>query len=226
MSGRFVTAYLLRQNRSLDLRRLPSIARDADMESARNPAVLVIPRSGNLRDPYLMLLTSAGRGPEVLPSGLAAMAVHVRANLDASQDHAWQQVAHVLVSPGKWSRCAAVKQMPRLLSRFPRCEVLVGRHGRGCLLRMRDGWTIVITGSPGRQVIETGTWPGVYGSVVYSWLAAGLPLSTMEDAVVITGHCDTSLGEITQLVVSAHPHIDVIPPRDRRLSKRSHDFLR
>lgn len=247
MSGTFVAAYLLRVTNTLTLRRPPPRGRRRECGAPRDPAVLVIPRSGFVRDPYLVVLGRVGRARAAAPTespvgsplgspsgsaaGLAAVDVHIRARIDASHDHAWQRMADVLVHAGRWGTPAARKQMAILLGRFPGCAVIAGHHRRGCLVGMRDGRTVEVSGSPVLRSGGATTWPAVYGSVIHSWLSAGLPLSTIEDAVVIAGHCAADGGdagrEITQFSVSARTYIRVIPAqgrRWRRSTRSSHPF--
>lgn len=258
MSGTFVAAYLLRVTNPLTLRRSPLPVRRREFGAPCDPAVLVIPRSGFVRDPYLVVLGRAGRTHAApltaspvglplrpflgshggMPAGLAAVDVHIRARIDSSYDHAWQRMADVLVHNEKWPLHAPGKQLAILLGRFPGCAVITGHHRCGCLVAMRDGRTVEISGSPIFQSGGGAAWSAVYGSVIHSWLSAGLPLSTIEDAVVVAGHCAADIDadaddgdgdgrEAPQLFVSARTHIRVIPAQGRwrrRSLRPSHLF--
>ena len=216
MSGLFVAAYLLRVTHALTLRHPPTQVRRDDLSAAHDPVVLVIPRGGAVRDPYLVVLARASGMREPLPTGLTTTDIHVRARIDASRDMAWQGMADVLVYPGTWPRHAPNKRMALLFDRFPGCEILAGRHRQGFLVGMRDGRTAMVTTSPGSRPAAATTWAAVYGSVLYTWLLTGMPISTLEDAVVIAGHCVAGIGEIRWLVVSARSTVRVIPPRAPR----------
>jgi hypothetical protein len=207
----YVAAYLLRVTNALTLRHPPLPVRRGDPPAALHPVVLVIPRGGAVRDPYLVVLARASGMREPPPTSLTATDIHVRARIDASRDISWQGMADVLVHPGKWPRHAPIRRMALLFDRFPECEILAGRHRHGCLVGMRDGRTAVVTPSSVLRTAAATTWPAVYGSVLYTWLSAGMPIGTLEDAVVIAGHCVAGVGEIRWLVVSARSLVRVIP---------------
>lgn len=221
MSSTLVAAHLLRVRKTLTLSRLPGTAVRHSAAETQDPCVLVIPRSGGPRDPYLVVLTGIHQAWRNDSSQLATVDVdvHARACLDTSQETASQEMADVLVCPGYWP-CrpshVSSKLTACLLDRFPGCEVLAAPHRRGCRLETRDGRTVAVTVSPMSRVAEAVAKPSVYGSVLHCWLIAGISLSTVQEAVVIAGYCDATTGTILRLYATARMHIEVAARPGRR----------
>lgn len=222
MYGTIISTYLFRVTDALTLSHPSKFGARHRLRNTRTPAVLVIPRSGRIRDPYLVVQEVACADYNGCPigsfKGLASVDVHVRARIGGFHDRSWQEVADVLVCPSGWPRGLSPEQMAHFFGQFPGCDVLIGRHQKGCVLGLRDGRMVTVTGSAIFPAFGDTAWPGVYGSVLHCWLAAGVPLGTVEDATVIAAHVDPATGGVDHLAVAARTLLHVTCHGARRHS--------
>ncbi|GAA0389044.1 hypothetical protein Acor_59720 [Acrocarpospora corrugata] len=172
MLDKLVVAHFFRQRQPLSLNRAPAIPPRATV-----PAVLVIPREGPLREPHLMVVT--GTSPvHGLPPGDVLDDTHLVVDSDDAGDQARRELADVLITRDG---------MAGLLDRYVGCAVAVTRQPGGCLVGLRHGCRAEITGSAG-LIAGADPWPATFGSFLYCWLAARLPLYGLTTATVIAGH--------------------------------------
>jgi hypothetical protein len=200
MEHTIVAAYLMRVERPLTVIRPPArrgIGASGGSHQAHplghafacQPAVLVIPRHGGLRDPYVIVLGEAnGGGRDVPLDGLITVDVHVVAGADKSYDREWREAADVLICPRRrLAQRSSRTMLERLLDHHPGCDIVVGSDRHGCLLALRDGRTVEVTGAPRSVAMSWGPWAAVYGSMLHCWLAAGIPFGPLQGAFVIVG---------------------------------------
>jgi hypothetical protein len=223
MSGTIVTAYLFRVTGALTLTHPSSPTTRLRLLETMAPAVLVIPRSGGVRDPYVVIQAGGRAGWGNLSHGVTSLDVHVRAHLNASHSKTWQEVADVLVCQRVWPRLSP-ERMAHLFDRFPGCDVLVGRRRTGCLLGMRDGGMVAVTAPAIFPAVGATAWPAVYGSVLHCWLTSGVSLSTVEDATVIAGHVDAAIGGLNCFAVAARTRVSLIRQHKSRGDFIAHPF--
>ncbi|MEU9890714.1 hypothetical protein [Sphaerisporangium sp. NPDC051011] len=184
MLEKLVEIRLFRLERALRLTRPPSSAgTTGGLPGA--PAVLVIPRGGSLRTPYLMLVTRGPRRCEPSPGERVFGDTHIVADLGGPAAGDAHEVADVLVGASP-AEVAAPPCGPGVLDGHPGCAVVVARCRNGCLAALRDGPLVSITGAAGFQA-AAGPWPAVYGSFLYGWWAARMPLESLATATVIAG---------------------------------------
>ncbi|MEO3855941.1 hypothetical protein [Acrocarpospora sp. B8E8] len=168
MLDKLVVAHFFGQRQPLSLNRTPPLAPRAAV-----PAVLVIPREGPPLEPHLMVVT----GPSAA-QGLPAADAHIVVDSDDARDQRWQELADVLITR---------HDVAGLLDRHVGCAVAVARQPGGCLVGLRHGPLAQITGSAG-LLAGADPWPATFGSLLYCWLAARLPLYGLTTATVIAGH--------------------------------------
>ncbi|MEU4829932.1 hypothetical protein [Streptosporangium sp. NPDC023615] len=185
-------------------------------------AILVIPREGPLRAPYLMILSPAGHHRGLPPGRRLFDGTHIVAALDDPVDRTWCEVADVLVGP-EGSRNDPESLISGLLDRYPGCEVAVGGReaGGGLSAGLRDGRFVTTTevgGLPG----GADPWPAVYGSFLYGWRIAGMPFEGLATASVIVGrYTGSSAGRIGTLEVAGRTQVGPARPRTRGIGGRS-----
>ncbi|GGK63037.1 hypothetical protein Sme01_05140 [Sphaerisporangium melleum] len=151
------------------------------------PAMLVLPREGPLREPHLMLFTGS-RSFCAMPAGtLLSEGLHVVVHLDDGLGEAWHNVADVVVGAVRRAYPFPAHRVTRILDRYPGCEVATGRRRHGCLAGLRGGRLARITEVTGRQAAGAAPGPALYGSFLYGWLVAGLPLDCLTTASVVHG---------------------------------------
>jgi hypothetical protein len=197
MTYTIVGAHLLRVEHTLTLsRRPPGLAALSGDDDASPPAVLVIPRTGGPREPHLVVVSkpqppweeeASYRDPRAAAWLMAD--VHLAALTDDLHDPASRAAVDVLMCRHRGGRGASAHQMARLLDRHPNCAVVVvGRRRGSCLLGLRDGQTVTVRSRPVRPAAAGRlSGPAMYGSVAHCWLAAGIPVESFGDAVVIVG---------------------------------------
>ncbi|MGW4638364.1 hypothetical protein ACWEN6_07545 [Sphaerisporangium sp. NPDC004334] len=180
----------------------------APVAEPRAPAVLVLPREGPLRDPHLMLFTGS-RSLRAMPRGtLVTEGVHVVVHLDDGAGEGWNNVADVVVGARRRVGPFAAHRVTRILDRYPGCEVATGRRRRGCLAGLRDGRLVQIAEAAGQASVGADPGPAVYGSFLYGWLVAGLPLSCLSTASVLHGrYAGSRAGEPGSLEVAGRAQI-------------------
>ncbi|MFF4989359.1 hypothetical protein ACFY19_19365 [Streptosporangium saharense] len=163
MTIRFVTVQLFRVGH------LPTVERrGVAVPQPGTPALLVT----SARESHVMLV-APGRGRRGTPPGTPVFdGTHIVAHLGERADRDWHEVADVLVTPRPES------EMPKVLGRYPGCEVAIGTYTPGCLAGLRDGRLVTITGS---------TRPELCGSFLYGWHAARMPLDGLTTASVLVG---------------------------------------
>ncbi len=167
-----VVPHFFRQRYPLRLSRTTTIA----PPHSALPALLIIPREGPLRAPHLMVLTGSSVGG--LPRGdLVTDDAHIVADSDDRRDQGWHEIADVLVTR---------QQFAGVLDRYVGCAVAVARGDQGCLIGTRHGLVAEITGTAGLMA-GTDPWPATFGSFLYCWLTAKLPLASLASAAIIAG---------------------------------------
>ncbi|MQA95368.1 MAG: hypothetical protein GEV11_12225 [Streptosporangiales bacterium] len=211
MTGHIVVADVFRLERALVLDRSPA------SPDGRPPAVLVIPRGGGPRDPYLVVLDHRGESVRHLSAGLDFVDYHVVADAGRTPDRGWCDVADVLACAGDPSRRGAAGRIAALLDRYPGSEVVTCGGPSGHLVGTRGGHLIRITAVAAGLTADPVAPLGGYGSVVHAWLAAGLPLECLEKALVVAGHyVAPERRRPGRLVVAVRDHVHSEPFRDRR----------
>ncbi|HEX2316203.1 MAG TPA: hypothetical protein VHJ17_20855 [Thermomonospora sp.] len=140
-----------------------------------DPAVLVIPRGGRLREPRLAVVTA------LCPWASAGGNAHVVARFDDFADRDRRELADVLVGQATRPSRSPAERTLRVLAHYPGCAVAVGRSPSGCLAALRDGPLVGISGPVAPP------WPAVYGSFLHCWTTEGLALDDLARAVVIVG---------------------------------------
>ncbi|WP_433337510.1 hypothetical protein [Spirillospora sp. CA-294931] len=165
-------------------------------------AVLVIPRSGPLRAPLLMVMTrwSARTAPH------SGADTHVVARFDDFGDRYRREVADVLVGRATRPSCAPEARLRRVLDHYPGCALAVGTESGGCRAALRDGRTVLCSGT--LEPLES--WPAIFGSFLYGWLSDELELEALTDAVVIFGALSDD-GPATGLEVAGRVEITLSP---------------
>ncbi|GAA1020104.1 hypothetical protein Aple_037900 [Acrocarpospora pleiomorpha] len=172
MLDKLVVAHFFGQRQPLSLNRTPPLA-----PCAAVPAVLVIPREGPMHEPHLMVLTGPSAADHIDMAGVVADA-HIVVDSDDARDRRWQELADVLITR---------HEVAGLLDRHVGCAVAVARQPGGCLVGLRHGPLAQITGIAG-LLAGADPWPATFGSLLYCWLAARLPLYGLTTATVIAGH--------------------------------------
>lgn len=124
------------------------------------PAAAITPRGG--REVYLMLLDQP---PGVMPGRMVLADTHAVAD----EDDAHRSMADVLIA----------RRPAEVLARRPGCRLAIGPSASQRLLAVRrDGGLIQISCTAGTAAF--------YGSLLYTWTTAGLPLGEL-DVLVSTG---------------------------------------
>ncbi|WP_405139880.1 hypothetical protein OG589_24370 [Sphaerisporangium sp. NBC_01403] len=208
MFEKVVGVHLFRLQDVFHLSRTRSVSQAAAVDPGA-PAILVIPREGPLREPHLMLFTGA-RNFCAMPSGtLVSEGVHVVVRLGDGLEERWCEVADVVVGVARCPYAFAAQRVTRILDRHPGCEVATGRRRRGCLAGLRDGRLAKIA-----EVAGAGH-PGaaMYGSFLYGWLVAGIPLGCLATASVVHGrYIGSAAGGPGSLEVAGRAQIRMIDP--------------
>ncbi|MEV7967854.1 hypothetical protein AB0O34_17965 [Sphaerisporangium sp. NPDC088356] len=211
MLEKLVAVHLFRLQDVFHMRRTASMTRTATVRLSA-PAILVIPREGPLREPHLMVFTGT-RGYCAMPPGtLVSEGVHVVVHLDDGLDEGWREAADVVVGARRRPYPFQAHRVTRILDRYPGCEVATGRRRRGCLVGLRDGRLAKIT-EVGGSAAGAGLGPAVYGSFLYGWLVAGIPLRCLTTASVILGrYIGSAAGTPGSLEVAGRAQIRLTDP--------------
>ncbi|MBO3753059.1 hypothetical protein J5X84_44060 [Streptosporangiaceae bacterium NEAU-GS5] len=186
MSDPFVVAHMFQPARPITLRRL----RGHQIGGAAGgvPAVLVIPRGGPSPAPRLVVVRGSDESLPIPLYDLAGGDAHIVADIDDVQDRSVRALADVLMTRPARQPSAAAARVTGALDRYLGCGIAVTRDGQGgFLMGLRDGRLAEITGV-GRFAADCDPWPGVFGSFLYAWIAANLPLSMLGSALLIAGH--------------------------------------
>ncbi|MFC4529308.1 hypothetical protein [Sphaerisporangium dianthi] len=220
MIERLVGVHLFRLKNVFNLSRADAAPRAATAEVAA-PAILVIPREGPLREPHLMLFNGTRSFCAMPPGTLVSQGVHVVVHLDDGLREAWPEVADVVVGAAGRSHPFAAYRVTRVLSRYPGCEVATGVRRGGCLAGLRDGQLVKIV-EAGGPMAATGPGPAVYGSFLYGWLAAGMPLGCLSTASVVHGrYAGPARGRPGALEVAGRAEIKLAGPVLRSVRRRT-----
>ncbi|MFC4584832.1 hypothetical protein [Sphaerisporangium corydalis] len=219
MLENLVAVHLFRLQDVFHMSRARSAPRVAEGELSA-PAMLVIPRGGPLREPHLMIFTGV-RSFCAIPSGtLITEGAHVVVHLDDGLDEGWCRVADVVVAATRRAYPFPAHRVTRVLDRYPGCEVATSRRRNGCLAGLRDGRFAKITEVSG-SVTAAGPGPAVYGSFLYGWLVAGVPLECLTTASVVLGrYVGSAPGGSGSLEVAGRAEITLTHPSLRSVRKR------
>ncbi|MDH2424986.1 hypothetical protein [Sphaerisporangium sp. TRM90804] len=207
MFERLVGVHVLRLGDVLNMSRVGSTARTASKVPAL--AILVLPREVPPHEPHLVLLTGASNLCAIPPGTLVAEGSHVVVHLDDGLKEAWPEAADVVVGAARRPYPFPAHRVTRILDRYPGCEVATSRRRRGCLAGLRDGRLAKVT-EVGEPLAGTSPGPAVYGSFLYGWLVAGLPLGCLTTASVVHGrYAGPAAGGAGSLEVTGRAQITV-----------------
>jgi hypothetical protein len=181
-----VTAQLLRVDHSLSLAHPVKEGSKKPRRSRHStPAVLIIPRGGNPREPHLVTLESPhGPWDEAAPVRVMTDPHTVMCAEDIGDDSKAHRTADVVVHRAP----SGDHNLPCPLGGDLDCDIAASNLATWSMLRLRDNKVVGIKGPAALLARTTPSWLAVYGSVVHCWLAAGMPIGILGDAVVGVGH--------------------------------------
>jgi hypothetical protein len=192
MLPHIIAAHLLRVDRSLALRHPTGELMEEPISPSHSmPAVLVIPRGGIPREPHLVTVENPhgpydGQAPAcVMTDPHTVLSVE---NVGDDNGHPAHPAADVVVHGGSVGCPGSTDRASRSLGDDADCDIVVRPLATRCLLRLRDGRTVEINGPAALLARAVPRWLAVYGSVLHCWVAAGLPVGPLGDAVVAAGH--------------------------------------
>ena len=209
MAPNLIAAHLLRIDDSLDLDHSPAApgdrTRPADDEM---PAMLVIPSGRGMSEPHLIVMTDPGRQRLARPTGWITTDIHVVACARDRRGRLRHSRPGVFVDRGRTGLVAR-------LARRRGGDIVVGQRAGGCELRLSDGRLLTVAGpriAPAPAGLPSSY--AMYGSAVHCWQAAGISVSTLEQAVVAVGRYVTATAECSmRFVVTGRAEIRLHRPR-------------
>jgi hypothetical protein len=149
-----------------------------------DPAILVLPHGGLLRDPHLLVVAAEGEPPgrRVVTDRHVVMDDPGTAGCGADR----RELADVLIVQSACDRTGAVERATTALARYPGSGLVIAPFPGGCRAAFPGGAGLDISDAAGRTVAEK-PWPALFGSFLHCWLAARIPLEELEPAAVLYG---------------------------------------
>lgn len=196
MELNLVAAHLLRVEDSLTLDHspppptaAPARGRQPGMAEDEMPAMLVIPSGRGLTEPHLIVMTDPDRQRLARPHGWIITDIHLVVCGRGRRERSRHGRPGVLVNRGR----------PGVIERVARRrdgDIVVAHRPGGCELRLRDGRLLTVEGPRiGSASAGVASSYAMYGSAVHCWQAAGISVSTLEQAVVAVGRYVTTTAE-------------------------------
>ena len=215
MELNLVAAHLLRVEDPLTLDHSPAPTpasapgdRRPGLDWDEMPAMLVIPSGRGLTEPHLIVMTDPDRQRLARPHGWITTDIHLVVCRRSRRERSRHGRPGVIVNRGR----------PGVIERVARRRdgdiVVVHRPG-GCELRLRDGRLLTVEGpriAPASAGVASSY--AMYGSAVHCWQAAGISVSTLEQAVVAVGRYVTATAERSvRFLVTGRAELKLHRPR-------------